>query len=186
METRERILACAMSELERTGIENFSLRAVGTAAGLTPMAVYRHYADREALLTAVGEAAFAEWERRIARIGAKRPTAWLRAAGRAYIEFALDQPARFEACFVIRTDVERLYPADFAAGRSPVVTQIVAKIVAAQSAGEIGAGDSLELAIFFWAELHGLAMLHRAGRFAMKRAAFLALIDRAIDRMLET
>src|SRR4051812_1968886 len=163
METKQRILACAVSELERSGSENFSLRAVGIAAGLTPMAVYRHFSDRHALLTAVGDAAFAAWESRVGRINAARPVDWLRAVGRAYAEFALDEPAKFEACFVIRTRVERLYPADFRAGRSPVVAQIVARIEAAQSSGDLGRGDPLELALFFWAELHGLAMLNRSG-----------------------
>jgi AcrR family transcriptional regulator len=185
METKQRILDCAVSELERSGVESFSLRSVGTAAGVTPMAVYRHYRNRDALLAAVGEAAFAEWQRRIERIGAKSPLDWLRAGGRAYIEFALDAPAKFEACFVIRTSVERLYPDDFMAGRSPVVAKMVERIEAAQATGALRPGDALERAIFFWAELHGLAMLHRSRRFAMKRRAFLALVDRMVDRMLE-
>jgi AcrR family transcriptional regulator len=185
METKDRILDCAMAELERSGIDNFSLRAVGTAAGLTPMAVYRHYRDRDALLAAVGEAAFAAWQQAISGIDAKQPLAWLRAAGRAYAAFALDQPAKFEACFVIRTKVERLYPEDFRAGRSPVIGAVVEKIVAAQSRRDLRDGDPLELALFFWAELHGLVMLHRSGRFTLKRRAFLALVDRALDRMLQ-
>jgi len=185
METKQRILDCAMTELERSGAENFSLRAVGATAGLTPMAVYRHYRDREALLVAVGEAAFAEWARRIERIRAKTPIAWLRAAGRAYAGFALDAPAKFEACFVIRTSVERLYPADFAAGRSPVIAKVVARIEAAQRSGDLGAGDALETAMLFWAQVHGFVMLHRSGRFALGRRPFLALIDRSINRLLQ-
>jgi AcrR family transcriptional regulator len=185
MDSKQQILDCAMAELDRSGAENFSLRAVGTAAGLTPMAVYRHYRDREALLAAVGEAAFAEWQRRIERIGATRPPLdWLRAAGRAYIVFALDAPAKFEACFVIRTSVERLYPEHFVDGRSPVVAMMVARIRAAQAEGVLAAGDPLETAMFYWAELHGLAMLHRSGRFTLKRRPLLALVDRMIDRML--
>jgi AcrR family transcriptional regulator len=175
-----------MTELERSGAENFSLRAVGTAAGLTPMAVYRHYRAREALLVAVGEAAFGEWARRIARIRAKRPIAWLRAAGRAYAEFALDAPAKFEACFVIRTSVERLYPADFVAGRSPVIAKVVEQIETAQRESEISTGDSLERAMLFWAQVHGFVMLHRSGRFALGRRAFLALLDRSICRLLQS
>ena len=185
MDTKQRILDCAMAELERTGAGDFSLRAVGTAAGLTPMAVYRHYRDREALLAAVGEAAFAAWQARVAKIKAKPPLAWIRVVGRAYIDFALDEPARFDACFVLRTRVERLYPDDFVAGRSPVVAQMVAQIEVAQVSGVLPPGDPLERALFFWAELHGLVMLHRAGRFTMKRRAFLALVDRAIDHLLE-
>jgi AcrR family transcriptional regulator len=186
METKQRILDCAMAELERSGIESFSLRAVGTTAGLTPMAVYRHFEDRDALLAAVGEAAFAKWRRRIERIGTKPPLEWLRAAGRAYVVFSLDEPAKFEACFVIRTSIERLYPVDFAAGRSPVVAKIVERITAAQAAGMLKADDPLECAMFYWAELHGLAMLHRSGRFKLGRRSLLALVDRLIDRMLRT
>jgi AcrR family transcriptional regulator len=186
METRERILDCAVAELERSGADAFSLRAVGTAAGVTPMAVYRHFRDRDALLVAVGEAAFSEWQRRIAAIGAKPPLDWLRAAGRAYIAFALDAPARFEACFVLRTSVERRYPADFAAGKSPVIAQVVEQIEAAQRDGDLPPDDALESALFFWAELHGLAMLRRSGRMTLKRRPFLALADRALDRLLRS
>jgi len=39
--------------------------------------------------------------------------------------------------------------------------------------------------MFFWAQLHGLAMLHRSGRFAMPRAAFLAFAARAAERTLD-
>jgi len=135
MDTKQAILTCAMAELERSGTEGFSLRAVGTAAGLTPMAVYRHFKDREALLTAVGAAAFAAWERRIAKIKTEDPMHWLRAVGHAYIDFALDDPARFEACFILKTRVERVYPRDFKAGRSPAVSQMMERIAAAQAAG---------------------------------------------------
>ena len=184
MTTKARILDCALAELERAGIDGFSLRTVGTAAGLTPMAVYRHYRNRETLLAAVGEAAFAEWQTRIARIDARNPLDWLRAGGRAYAAFALDAPAKFDACFVLRTSVERLYPADFQAGRSPVVAQMVERIEAAKRAGDLPQDDPLEFAMVLWAELHGLAMLHRSGRFTLKRRSFLALVDRAMDRLL--
>jgi len=184
MDTKQAILTCAMAELERSGTEGFSLRAVGTAAGLTPMAVYRHFKDREALLTAVGTAAFAAWEQRLAKLKTKDPMRWLRAAGHAYIDFALDDPARFEACFILKTRVERLYPRDFEAGRSPAVAQMMERIVAAQAAGMLEAGDPLELTMLYWTQLHGLVMLHRSGRFSLKRRAFQALVDRAMDRML--
>jgi len=184
MDTRQTILTCAMAELERSGAVDFSLRAVGTAAGLTPMAVYRHFSDREALLSAVGEAAFAAWEQRIAKIKTREPLQWLRSVGHAYIDFALDDPARFEACFILRTRVERLYPHDFAEGRSPAVAQMMERIAAAQAEGLLEPDDPLELTMLFWTQLHGLVMLHRSGRFSLKRRAFQALVGRAMDRML--
>ena len=184
MTAKQKILACAMAELERAGVEGFSLRAVGAAAGCTPMAVYRHYADRDDLLAAVGEEAFAAWKRRIDAVRAAGAVEWLRKSSRAYVEFALDQPARFDACFVLKTRVERLYPEDFAARKSPVITLVMDRIRAAQDAGDLAPGDPLELALMLWAELHGLAMLHRAGRFRLERSAFLDLCARCVDRML--
>jgi AcrR family transcriptional regulator len=184
MEAKQRFLRCALDELQRSGVERFSLRAVGAAAGVTPMAVYRHYRDREALLAAAGEEAFSVWKARIGAIEAAQPLDWLRRASRAYAEFALDEPAFFDACFVLRTSVERLYPTDFIAGKSPVITLVAKRIEEAQTQGQLAPGDALEAAMAVWAQVHGLAMLHRAGRFAMKRKDYLKLCARCTDLAL--
>jgi len=184
METKQRILRCALDELQRSGVDQFSLRAVGVAAGMTPMAVYRHFRDREALLEAAGEEAFGVWKARVGAIKAAQPIDWLRRVGRAYAEFALDEPAFFDACFVLRTRVERLYPADFIAGKSPVIALAVKRIEEAQAQGQLAQGDALEAAMSMWAQVHGLAMLHRAGRFAMKRKDYLALCARCVEHVL--
>jgi len=180
MSTKHRILACAVEELERAGMEQFSLRAVGSAAGVTPMAVYRHFRNRDELLAAVGDQAFASWKERVEAIKEPDPVAWLHRSGRAYVEFYLEEPASFDACFVLRTSVERLYPEDFAANRSPVVSLMVARIKAAQGQGCFAPGDALELGLFTWAQVHGLVMLHRSKRFAMNDTDFLALCDRSL------
>jgi AcrR family transcriptional regulator len=184
MSTRDRLLRCAFTELERGGAEQFSLRAVSAAAGITPMAVYRHFPNREALLSAVGEEAFAAWRARAESIKAADPLEWLRQAGKLYMTFALDEPARFEACFVLKTGVERQYPEDFRAGKSPVVAMTIDRIETAQRAKTLRDHDSLEIAMVFWAQLHGLAMLQRSGRMAMSRKAFLALAARSVDTVL--
>jgi AcrR family transcriptional regulator len=170
--------------VERGGVEGFSLRAVSAAAGVTPMAVYRHFPNKEELLLAVGREAFAAWQRRAESIKATDPMEWLRQAGKLYASFALDEPARFDACFVLRTGVERRYPRDFRAGKSPVVALGMQRVLAAQASGAIAPGDPLELTMFFWAQLHGLVMLHRSERFAMSRSAFLALAARATEHAL--
>jgi len=157
---------------------------VGAAAGITPMAVYRHYRDREALLAAAGEEAFAVWKARAGAIKVAHPLDWLRQVGRAYAEFALDEPEFFDACFVLRTSVERLYPADFLAGKSPVIALVVKRIEEAQAQGDLAQGDALEAGMALWAQVHGLVMLHRSGRFAMKRKDYLALCARSVELVL--
>ena len=174
-------MSCALSELERGGVADFSLRAVSAAAGVTPMAVYRHFPNKEELLQAVGREAFAAWQSSAASIRARDPLTWLRQAGKLYMKFALDQPARFDACFVLNTGVERHYPRDFRAGKSPAVALLVTRVEELQASGVFQPGDPLETAMFFWSQLHGLAMLQRSGRMAMSRAAFLALASRGVD-----
>jgi AcrR family transcriptional regulator len=179
MDSRRSIIQCALRELESKGLSGFSLRAVGAAAGLSAMAVYRHFENKEDLLRAVGEEAFAAYQQRIARIPDGPIEEWIRLVGRGYVQFALDDPGHFDACFVLRTRVERVYPQDFRAGKSPAISLLTKKIQAAQAAGQLKPGDALELALLFWTQLHGLVMLHRSGRFSLKRSEFLALCDRA-------
>jgi AcrR family transcriptional regulator len=186
MTTRDRLVECALEDLEKGGVEAFSLRAVSAAAGVTPMAVYRHFPNKDELLQAAGNAAFAAWRSRVQTIRATDPFEWLRQAARLFMRFALDEPARFDACFVIRTGVERRFPKDFRAGRSPVVSMMLERVVAAQAAGLLAPVDPLEVTMFFWSQLHGLAMLYRSGRFAMSRGAFLALAARLSAHAIST
>jgi len=184
MSTKQRLLSHALEELEREGMASFSLRSVSAAAGLTPMAVYRHFSNKQELLEAVGREAFAAWQKRVESIRAAEPLEWMRQASRLYLQFALDEPARFEACFVLRTGVERRYPRDFRADKSPAVSLIVLRVKEAQAAGIFAAGDALEIAMTFWAQLHGLVMLQRSGRMAMSRNAFFALAARNVEAVL--
>jgi AcrR family transcriptional regulator len=184
MSTRQRLIGHALEALERDGVESFSLRSVSAAAGLTPMAVYRHFSNKQELLKEAGREAFAVWQRRVESIRTTDPMEWMIQAARLYVLFALDEPARFDACFVLRTGVERRFPRDFRAGKSPVVSMIVARVQAAQSSGVLIAADALEIAMVFWAQLRGLALLHRNGRMAMSRSAFLTLAARNVEIML--
>ncbi len=185
MDTRRAIIECALHELDSKGLSGFSLRAVGSAAGLSAMAVYRHFKNKEDLLRAVGEEAFAAYQLRVSRIPEAPFGEWMRLVGREYAEFALDDPGRFEACFVLRTQVERIFPQDFRAGKSPVISLMMEKIRAAQAAGTLDPADPLELALLMWAQFHGMVMLHRSGRFSLNRNAFLALCDRTSELIVD-
>lgn len=185
MDTRRAIIEHALEELERNGLSRFSLRAVGKSAGLSAMAVYRHFKNKDDLLRAVGEEAFDSYRELVAAIPDAPIEQWLLDVARGYVVFALDNPARFEACFVLRTQVERIYPQDFSAGKSPVISMMVQRIQAARAGRRLKRTDALELALLMWAQLHGLVMLHRAGRFALSRADFLALCERATRRLVE-
>lgn len=184
MNTRQHLIKAALDELERNGIERFSLRAVGANTGLSAMAVYRHFKNKEELLQVIGEHAFTAWKKRIESIKASAFENWFLKVTRAYVTFALDEPGNFDACFVLKTHVERIYPDDFRAGKSPVISLSMERIKKAQQLGEVKAGDALEMTLYIWAELHGLVMLHRSGRFSLSRKDFFSLCNRCCRQAL--
>ena len=58
--TTERIAIAARRLLNRQGTDAVTMRRVADAVGITPMAVYRHYAGRDGLLSALADQGFAE------------------------------------------------------------------------------------------------------------------------------
>lgn len=100
-QTRERILESGMDVLLSGGAQALSLRQVASAAGLTPMAIYRHFDDKESLELALLEHAFALFERYLgegARGGSARANL-VTLAGR-FFDFALEREAHFRFLFL--------------------------------------------------------------------------------------
>lgn len=184
MSTAQNILAAARAAFDRDGIEGVSLRAIAEQVGITPMAVYRHYANKEALIDALVMDALAEWSARVAAIRSREPRRWLRAVGDAYLDFALHEPRRFEAAFLIRSTKARRYPDDFEAGQSPAGALQLAMLERLQARGELREARPIEALIAYSAMAQGLVTLHRAGRVAGDDAAFRRLYRRTLERCL--
>jgi AcrR family transcriptional regulator len=186
MSTRDRILASAIEQLEAHGLSGLSLRAAGQQAGVTPMAVYRHFKDKDDLLQAVGEHALTVWQTRILNLAQEQLPGWYDAMATAFVDFALDEPALFDAAFVLKTKAERIYPEDFISGRSPVVSAFAQLLAQGQTEGHVRTGDPLELAMATWGVLQGLVSLHRSGRFNLSRSDFTSLCLRSAARIYRT
>jgi hypothetical protein len=84
----------------------------------------------------------------------------------AFLAFALKQPHRFDAAFLLPATVARRYPDDFAAGRSPAIAMFIARIDEAKAEGYFGDTSSLEIALAITALAQGMVSMHRASRFA--------------------
>jgi AcrR family transcriptional regulator len=59
--TRERIIAAGTTVADREGLDALSMRRVAVELDVATMSLYRHVRDKEDLLTAMIDAAFAEW-----------------------------------------------------------------------------------------------------------------------------
>jgi AcrR family transcriptional regulator len=133
---------------------------------MSPMAMYRHFADKDALLNALMEDGLAAWEKMVRAIKAKDPMDWLLALGEAYLDFALNQPHLFDAAFFLPAPEARRFPDDFVAGRSPVVAMAMVRIDQAKAEGKLGSKPALEMALALSVFGQGFVSMHRAKRFS--------------------
>ena len=164
--TQTRIFLAARDLFDEGGMEGLSMRRVAVKVGITPMAIYKHYPDKDALLNALMLDGFAAWEARVEKIQESEPLDWLRQMGEAFLDFALNQPRRYEAAFLLKASAARRYPGDFVAGRSPVISKFMARLDEARAQGLIVDVPTIDITISFTALTQGLVDMHRAGRFA--------------------
>jgi AcrR family transcriptional regulator len=183
--TKDRITAAATYLLTEHGAAGVSMRKVAAAVGITPMAIYQYFPDRETLLNAVADAAFAELVRRWE--SADRPAAAdarMREMLVDHVDFALAQPRLYDYMFTERRDQARQFPADFRARRSPTLNLVADAITAGIEQGVYRDEDVWETSLMFAALLHGLVQLHHGGRIGMPESDFRALCLRLGERMI--
>jgi AcrR family transcriptional regulator len=166
MTTYDRLLDAAKTIFAREGLDGLTVRNVAACAELSPMAMYRHFKDKDALLDALMLDGFKAWEDIVRAIRARSPLRWLERLGESYLDFALNDPNRFDAAFLLPANESRRYPTDFAAGRSPVSAMTVVHIRAAQAEGSLAPLPPLRIALMLSALVQGLVSMHRAKRFS--------------------
>jgi AcrR family transcriptional regulator len=92
------LLAAALKEVTREGVDGFSLRGVARRAGVSAPAVYRHFENKEDLLAAVAADAQQRLQAQIAEAhasAADNPLAKFRATGISIVRFATAHPEHF-------------------------------------------------------------------------------------------
>jgi AcrR family transcriptional regulator len=164
--TKDRILSAAKVVAGREGMANLTIRKVAARAGVSPMALYRHFADKDALLNALVDDGLTAWENAVRSLTALDPMEWLDQLMEAYMQFALKQPHRFDAAFFLPAPNARQYPGDFAAGRSPVIAMMMVRIDQARADGRVGDRPALDFVLSLSALAQGMVSMLRANRFS--------------------
>ncbi|MER6671533.1 TetR/AcrR family transcriptional regulator [Streptomyces sp. NPDC000983] len=155
---RAACLRAARELLEEDGSAALSLRAVARRAGVSATAPYRHYADRDALVSAVAAEGYRELAQQLAAAH-PRPSAPddLAAVAVAYVRFALDHPALFRAMFA--------EPCDPTSEERVAATAVMNDYVHGLVRDAFPDMDDTDaLATTVWALVHGLAFLHLDGK----------------------
>lgn len=162
--SREELVAAARAHLDEHGLEGLTLRQVARRAGVSHSAPLRHFPSLASLCSAVAAQGFDGLYDEVAAgmdEAGDDPLARLRAAGQAYVRFAVANPGPFSLMF--RPD--RCDPADpqLQASGQAAFAQILFACSEAQGAGWRPDDPTAELAGVVWATVHGVATLSLHG-----------------------
>ena len=148
------------------------LREATQKVGVVPNAAYRHFADRDELLAAVSTAAMRELAARMAagvarvrgKYGDPAPAGRrLRAIGRAYLEFARQEPGLFATAFAVPRQHGYGPPGGGTESDPLPLDQLRAVLDELADAGVLDRQRREGIEYPIWSTVHGLAVLTGQG-----------------------
>lgn len=174
------LVRAAIELLEEDGAADLSLRAAARRAGVSSAAPYRHFADRNELLSAVAAVGYRELAADLVSANPKPTTAeGVADIAVAYVRFALRRPGMFRVMFAEGCDSGNAERVSAVEAIHQYLYSLVQQVIPS---------DSPEpLATAAWALVHGLAFLHLDGKLDASsdeavadrvRASVLAILDR--------
>jgi AcrR family transcriptional regulator len=155
----------AASELlgESQDVEQLSVRAVTARAGVSPTALYLHFADKDELTAAVKARCFAALAAVLREAEAEHEGdrfAQMRAMGLAYLRFAHEQPGQYAILFQTHIPKAGAPPDLHGAGGTGI--ECFDLLVGAVTRCIDDDTDPVELSILLWMALHGRAAVRSA------------------------
>lgn len=160
---RRALLDEALATIRQEGVEGLTLREIGARLGVSRTALYRHFADKRALLAAVATEGFRTLRQRlVAAWEDGRDRAAFEAMGVAYVSFAVANPAHYRVMFgaaLAHADDAKAMASDLAAEGGGAFQALVDALAALQRDAIVREEDTVTMARFVWAVVHGVAML---------------------------
>ncbi len=158
---RERLLAGALKEIRSGGAHGLSLRNVAKVAGCTPMATYRHFASKEALLAEIARDGFLFLKSEMQDAMKAHPENGLHqltAVGERYIRMAITRPEHLLMMFggFIRDHHQF---GDLKDAGDGAFFSLVDLMKRCQKEQVLPKADPVKQAISAWSIVHGFAML---------------------------
>jgi AcrR family transcriptional regulator len=157
---REALIQAGLEVIAESGVKSLTLREIGSRVGVSRMAAYRHFADKAALLGAIGEAGFTRFADALEAASKGRKSHYIRLEemGVAYVRFAMAHRAHFEVMFGANGEPQNLSESGKqVAERSFLI--LLDLIKEGQQAGKFTASDPLLMARTVWATVHGISLL---------------------------
>ncbi len=185
---KESLIATALEMIEKEGLESVTLRELSKRLGTSRSAIYRHFDSKDALLKAVIGAGFEALHECISPILEESTVDVLtrfEKMGRAYIYFAMDNPAIYRMIFGDELMREREESCDINDEEQACgFHALVALLIEAQERGLFKKEDPILQATTVWSMIHGLSNLLIDGHVHVKNN-FDALFEMGMQTLLK-
>src|SRR3954462_340167 len=169
---KEALLQAALGLIAEKGAAGFTFADAARMAGVSPAAPYRHFRDRDELLSSIAQRGFA-------MIASALNAAWddgrpdtvtaFERVGKAYLKFAREEPAFYLAMFESGLSID-INPALQAAGeRAFGIIRAAAERLAALAPPGVTRPPALMMALHIWSMAHGVASLCARGDGARRK-----------------
>lgn len=174
-EMRERILNAATDLFLKEGYEKTSIRQIADAIEYSPATIYLYFKDKDELFFEIHHRGFEMLFRQMAAAAAVAdPLERLKAIGRIYLHFAIENPEFYDLMFVMRAPMTALkerhrcgeIDSDWQHGLRSYEL-LVSTIQECIDRYLVRISNAEEGAILAWSVVHGMATLYIRERFAM-------------------
>ena len=157
---REALIAVTLRRVEETGPEGISVAALSKEVGVSQPAYHRHFASKDALLSAVAARGFGLFGQALrTAVAGLPPGDQLAANARAYVAFGSEHPGLYQLMFGSRVLAEAPQDSDLALAARASFDLLLDALRATRPDVE-----AVRDAVGLWAGLHGLVQL---GRFRL-------------------
>ena len=168
---REALIRAALDLIAEKGPAGFTFADAARWAGVSSAAPYRHFRDRDELMTDVARRGFELFEAELAKAwneGAPDPITAFENVGKAYLQFARKQPAYYAAMFEAGLPPDRDTELRGAADRAFAVLRQACEAVCLVLPKE-KRPPALMMSLHVWALSHGIASLFGRGDAARRK-----------------
>lgn len=159
-ELRQTTLSIAREIVEEDGVEKIKMRSIAEQAGVTPMAIYKHFPNKDALVNALAATGFNELAQRVSTarsIPKATPIEQLRAMLIAYFEHGNRNPGLYDLMF--KTSTLESIDEDLVLASKSAFSELYNCLKDGSGYFRFNDAQCLEYASLIWAMSHGVTAL---------------------------
>lgn len=165
---KQLILDAAKKLFTRQGYEATSIRKIAAEISFSPTTIYLYYKDKNEILYALHQEGFlllGKYFQALAQVD--HPFERLKAMGRTYLQFSLENRDYYELMFVMKEPMENLNSSCGVSHDWEEGTQsfdfLLNTVAGCQQIGYFPHQDTRLLSIWIWSTVHGLCTLQMHG-----------------------